>query len=170
MTVYEKQDADTSFLRTELGTVVTADDPVQTITKAVGRTNGQLFIVGDFAVESAIDAGIEPDIAIIDHMCEREPYQPEIELPDHTRYSAPNRAGQISDEAYSIVGQAMENRPALIEIEGEEDLLGLAIIDHSPTGHHLLFGAPGIDGPAGVKHVTITDELKQTVTAMFDRS
>lgn len=167
MPVYRIQDEDRSFLRTDLGTLVSGPDPVTTIEHAVGSHDGRLFIVGDYAVEQAIRAGHEPGLAIIDHRREREPYQGDIELPDHARYIAQNHAGTVSDEAYAIVKEALDALPAIIEIDGEEDLLGLAVIAHAETGDMLLFGAPGIDGPEGVKRVMIDDTIKETVDEMI---
>lgn len=167
MPVYRIQDEDRSFLRTDLGTRVSGPDPVTTIEQAIGTYDGRLFIVGDYAVEQAIRAGHEPDLAIIDHRREREPYHGDIELPEHARYTTQNRSGTVSDDAYTVVGEALDALPAIIEVDGEEDLLGLAVIDHGETGDMLLFGAPGIDGEEGVKRVMMDDAIKKTVNEMI---
>lgn len=167
MTVYRVKDADTSFLRTELGTLVTGPDAITTIEQAVADSTRPLYIVGDYAVETAQKADIKPDLAVIDYKRERKPYEPEIALPDYNQLHAANEQGTITKNAYETVKTALDSLPALVEIDGEEDLIGLAVIALGEPGGTLLFGSPGIHDEEGVKRVEITEPLQKTVTEML---
>ncbi|MDH7594227.1 MAG: GTP-dependent dephospho-CoA kinase family protein [Methanomicrobiales archaeon] len=100
-----------------------------------------VYTVGDVVTHRLLRLGITPAIAIIDGMsmrspCEKRPqaYAPLI----HTR----NPAGTITHELIEAIGRALKETPAIIFVEGEEDLAVIPLIIAAPDGGVVLYGQP----------------------------
>ena len=54
-----------------------------------------------------------------------------------------NEAGTISEEAVEAIKRAIKDKESVrIEVEGEEDLLGLPAMLYAPDGWYVLYGQP----------------------------
>ncbi len=122
----------------------------------------RLYTVGDVVTHRAVSAGLRPDIGIIDgfsmrNPCIREPYS----FP--RRLTAKNPPGTITDELIAAIEEASRKPPALIVVEGEEDLAVVPLVLIAPAGGVVLYGQPG----EGVVLKEIDDESKRRAAELI---
>ncbi|MDD1663654.1 MAG: GTP-dependent dephospho-CoA kinase family protein [Methanomicrobiales archaeon] len=126
-----------------------------------GRT---VYAVGDVVTYNLLRAGVVPRIAIIDGHTMRAPCTriPDIPL---RRITARNPPGTISDDLVRAIREALASPPALIFVEGEEDLAVLPLVLAAPEGAVVLYGQPG----EGVVLRKVNREAKGLAAAFVDR-
>jgi uncharacterized protein (UPF0218 family) len=101
-----------------------------------------VYSVGDVVTHHLIRAGITPDVAIIDGHTMRAPCTRVPRLPVRT-LPARNPPGTISDELVLAIRDAVADPPAMIVVEGEEDLAVIPLVLAAPSGAMILYGQPG---------------------------
>ena len=126
-----------------------------------GRT---VYAVGDVVTHNLVKEGIPPQIAIIDGHTMREPCTRVPTLP-YRRIVARNPPGTISDDLVRAVRDAVGHPPALIFVEGEEDLAVLPLVLAAPPGVVVLYGQP----KEGVVLREVDGEAKALASAFVDR-
>lgn len=135
---------------------------------ALPQLMGQaVYTVGDVVTESILAAGLLPSIAIIDGYTRRLPY-PSGPLHEARQIQVKNPAGTITDELIAAIKDAADDPPALIVVDGEEDLAVLPVIIAVPDGGLLLYGQPG----EGAVLCTIDQQTKERareMLALFER-
>ncbi|MDK2974998.1 MAG: GTP-dependent dephospho-CoA kinase [Methanofollis sp.] len=114
-----------------------------------------LYAVGDVVTHNLFAAGRPPDIAVIDGFTMRAPCT-RTPLILYRRIKVKNPAGTLTDEIVAALGDAVENAPALIAVDGEEDLAVIPLALAAPVGAVILYGQPG----EGVVVCTVTPALK----------
>ena len=126
-----------------------------------GRT---VYAVGDVVTYNLLRAGVVPRIAIIDGHTMRAPCTriPDIPL---RRITARNPPGTISDDLVRAIREALASPPALIFVEGEEDLAVLPLVLAAPEGAVVLYGQPG----EGVVLRKVNWEAKALAAAFVNR-
>ena len=122
-----------------------------------------LILVGDTVSRNAVDSGIEPNVLIIDHLEKRGKSQP---FPFHNRriIRTKNRAGRIEMEAWHAIEQAINEGGALVEVDGEEDLLTIAAVLSAPNGSLVVYGQPGV----GIVFVRVSEVEKSETKKILD--
>jgi uncharacterized protein (UPF0218 family) len=100
-----------------------------------------VYAVGDVVTCNLVTAGITPDVAIIDGYsmrirCTRTP----ILLSRRIRVKNP--PGTLTEELLGAIEDAIANPPALIIVEGEEDLAVIPVVLAAPEGAVVLYGQP----------------------------
>jgi hypothetical protein len=101
----------------------------------------RIVAVGDAISKLASDAGLFVDVVIIDRKEKRRAAAPFV--PSKKRvFRLSNPAGTINESAWTTVRNAIEAGDALVEVEGEEDLLTLVAILCAPEGTVVLYGQP----------------------------
>ena len=106
--------------------------------------------------------GIIPDLAIYDGRTERRDMTEFAVLVEERGLPVKvvsNPAGTITREMEDAVKNALTLGPALIRVEGEEDLALMPCIRHAPEGTDIVYGWPGkgmmvLTTDAAVKHKT----------------
>ncbi len=126
-----------------------------------GRT---VYAVGDVVTHNLLREGVTPRIAIIDGHTMRAPCSRVPDLPAR-RILARNPPGIISDDLVRAIRDAVEDPPALIFIEGEEDLAVLPLVLAAPSGVVILYGQPG----EGVVLREVDREAKALAAAFIGR-
>ena len=101
-----------------------------------------VYSVGDVVTHHLIRAGITPDVAIIDGHTMRAPCTRVPRLSVRT-IPAKNPPGTISDELVLAIRDAVADPPAMIVVEGEEDLAVIPLVLEAPEGAMILYGQPG---------------------------
>jgi len=119
--------------------------------------------VGDVVTHNLLAAGVVPDIAIIDGYTMRSPCN-RSPLLMARRLIAKNPAGTITDELVAAIDEAVRNRPAVIFVEGEEDLAVIPLVYAAPTGVAVLYGQPG----EGVVLRVVDEAAKQEAKVMLE--
>lgn len=114
-----------------------------------------VYTVGDVVTDSLLSRGIYPDIAVIDGYTMRSPFlkTPLYVSARHIRVKNP--AGMITPDLIAGLDLALSNPPALVFVDGEEDLAVIPLVIAAPDGALVLYGQPGegvvlreIDGAA----------------------
>lgn len=101
-----------------------------------------VFAVGDVVTYNLVRNGIIPEIAVIDGITMREPCNRTPHLPS-SRFEVENPAGMITGELINTLKLALENRPSLVFVKGEEDLAVIPLVQIAPGGSAVFYGQPG---------------------------
>jgi len=121
-----------------------------------------LYAVGDVVTHNLLVAGRPPDIAVIDGFTMRAPCN-RTPLFLYRRIRVKNPAGTLTDEIIEALEDAVKNSPALIAVDGEEDLAVIPLALAAPEGAVILYGQPG----EGVVVCTVTPALKEAAKDLF---
>jgi uncharacterized protein (UPF0218 family) len=133
------------------------------------RLNGRIVAVGDMVTYYLLEAGVEPDVAVVDGRTEREEVDEEVV----ESWSALPVVGRVENEpgtvSHAIVGalcDAVEDdEKSLVEVEGEEDLVVLPAVVLASEGDTVLYGQPD----EGMVYVDVDDETKGRVLDLLRR-
>ena len=144
-------------------------DPRETVGRLVElhrRLKPPMFAsVGDVSSKNLLDAGVEPDIIVVDHRVMRVRVDP-LSYEDRAFIHALNPPGTIDADAWRALGEAvMLKRRVAVIVEGEEDLLVLPLIVLMPIGSMIAYGQPH----RGLVVVEVTDERKRWAHGFMDR-
>ena len=101
-----------------------------------------VYSVGDVVTQNLLDAGIIPDIAIIDGHTMRMPCT-RSPLLQERRLTAKNPPGTITDELVDAITEVVRDPPGVIFVDGEEDLAVIPLVLVAPPGAAILYGQPG---------------------------
>lgn len=107
--------------------------------------NGIVISIGDVTTQNMLDAGMVPDIGIVDNKIERRVSENEIRYENIT-LKAENPAGTITDDLQISIEEAfssVEKGKVLIVVEGEEDLAVIPCVIMAPSGSVIFYGQPG---------------------------
>ena len=105
-------------------------------------TDCKIIAVGDVVTHNLVEAGILPDLAVIDGSTMREPCGHVLNL-SVPEIAVSNPAGMITASLIRAVEDAMDSGPCLIRVDGEEDLAVIPAIRAAPDGACVLYGQPG---------------------------
>lgn len=160
------------ILRNELsqpfGQVLTGDRVLASFQRHRG---GAIISVGDQTTKTLLDAGITPQLMIIDNKVNRRVFdelKPIIKSRGFVIQRVKSGPGFIASEAVEYINTwANDNahNPRVLEVDGEEDLLVLPVARYAPLGTVLYYGQPG----TGVVEVVINQQIKERVQAILSR-
>lgn len=143
-----------------------------TVEKFIGELSSptKLISVGDVTTFHLLEAGILPDICIVDNRTKREPVAKHVSTRNmdtvYEEVSVNNPAGLITDELIKTLSEAFaSDKPLRIFVKGEEDLATLPVILMAPLGSIVLYGQPD----EGVVFVKVTREKKAEIRALFEK-
>ncbi len=147
------------LVRTPLGDVY-VDETFNSLVQRIRRIWSRGFYiasVGDRVTYSLLDHGIVPDIAVID-MQEKRSEAPYIDQSLFNKVlHGVNEKGTINMDLCPVIEEALESRPTLIIIKGEEDLVGFPIVLALPIGSAFIYGQPDV----GAVFVEIDERVKE---------
>lgn len=101
----------------------------------------KVILVGDNVSRRASQAGLRPDVIIIDNVEKRQSAEP-YAYTDKRIISVRNRAGMLEEESLSAVEQAIRGQADLVNVDGEEDLLAIAAVLAAPLRSLVVYGQP----------------------------
>jgi len=135
-----------NVLKKPFGNVYSSLDDLKKSLPKNKPKNSLMISVGDATTKNLLDAGIVPNIGIIDHKIGRKPSKYKIKYRANILY-AHNPPGTITDELYKAIEESINlvekyNSNTLIIVDGEEDLSVLPCILESPNGSLILYGQP----------------------------
>ena len=143
-----------------------------TIEKFPGELSSptKLISVGDVTTFHLLEAGIIPDICIVDDRTKRKPVSSDVSVRNRDKVyeevSVDNPAGIITDELIRTLCEAFASEKLLrIFVRGEEDLATLPVILLAPPGSVVLYGQPD----EGVVFVEVTEKKKEEIRALFEK-
>jgi len=118
-----------------------------------------LCTVGDIVTKNAINTGIIPSISVVDGITKRTEVVSDIKIPDKiTTLHVKNAPGTISDELLGILQKSMKKTPAMVIVDGEEDLAVIPLLEILPDNSVLLYGQPN----EGVVLCEVNPQLRST--------
>lgn len=124
-----------------------------------------LATVGDFTSGNIIDAGLNPDIIVIDNRVMRVSVKP-LKLNDRSKIYVENQPGTIDANSWSALEKAVRLKSGMaVIVEGEEDLLVLPLIVLIPLGSIVVYGQP----LEGMVVVEVTEERKTWAEGFMKR-
>nr|WP_305882712.1 GTP-dependent dephospho-CoA kinase family protein [Haloplanus ruber] len=125
-----------------------------------------LVAIGDVVTAHLLDAGRQPDVAVIDGYTEREPVTDDVAAalpePDVTVTNPP---ATLSRELLTALVTALADGPTVVGVDGEEDLATLPALLAAPLGGAVVYGQPG----EGMVLVPVTDESRATARDLLSR-
>ena len=139
-----------------------------------------LIAVGDAVTQSLLVAGCIPQLAVIDfHIGRKRVYQDisEFKFPKISPVmTVSNPAATLSGEGFIKLQQLIRsaNYPAVLQVDGEEDLFTLFAILAAPLHSLVVYGQPASSdtsqgGPGeGIVAVLVTEEKKQEIKGYVD--
>jgi hypothetical protein len=120
--------------------------------------------VGDVVSQDLIEHRISLNVLIVDNKVMRKTIQPITVDADQTIY-AKNPPGVITDEAWGAIRSAIEQKgQTRVMIDGEEDLLALAVVLSAPEGALVVYGQPHV----GIVVVKVSEESKERIRRIVD--
>ncbi len=121
--------------------------------------------VGDRVTQDFIKSGEIPRMAVVDGMIERKRTNIKFEG-FQKKIKVANKRSTISDDAIDAIKEAFQkDLKTIIEVDGEEDLLTLAVIKEAPIGYKVIYGQPR----EGAVLVEVTDKEKKKVIDIISR-
>jgi uncharacterized protein (UPF0218 family) len=120
--------------------------------------------VGDIVSRNMIEHGISPNVLIVDSKVMRKAV-PLIKVDTDQTYYAANPPGIITEEAWSVVRKAIEQKGrSKVIIEGEEDLLTIISVLSAPMNSLVVYGQPHM----GIVVVKVTEETREKMWCIVD--
>jgi hypothetical protein len=146
------------------------DETVKMVKEYFSNLNAEnkpplIISVGDICTRSLHNNKIEIDIGIIDGKTLRTSDEI-VDFPSENIFKLINRKGYIEGNAWNVVARAIEdkNKPILIAVKGEEDLLTLIAVLEAPMKSIVFYGQPPIESynmDQGLVMITVTEEKKE---------
>jgi len=126
------------------------------------KDDTQVITVGDRATLTVLEHGITPVLAVVDYKEKRKAIpandRKTLEKFGEIVHRAKNNAGFVSVDAWNAVRESLStNSTVRLEIEGEEDLLTLAVLFQAPHNSCIIYGQPG----KGLVLIEATPQKKQ---------
>ena len=123
-----------------------------------------VLAVGDVVTAGLVAGGIVPAVAVVDGFTARHVPVPPVELPGARVLRVHNPAARLTDALEAAVRDGLAGPPALIVVDGEEDLAVVPLALAAPDGAALVYGQPG----EGVVVSTIDAERRAVARALLD--
>ncbi len=160
---YTIPDALRSTLAEPFGPVYTT----QELQVALKSHRGPVLAVGDHVSLTLKELGISPRLFVCDYHTQRgqnvQQYQDALSNWGDNVLQVTNPPATLTREAWNAIRRAVEGKVITrIEVEVEEDLLGIPCFLEAPPGSVVLYGMPG----QGVVWVEVNQEVRERVAAL----
>jgi len=130
----------------------------------------KIIAVGDVTAYYLLEAGILPDVVIIDHKTKR------ASTPEHVKQSnqrdgyktieVKNPAATLTREFIDLIKSTLQGEgKTRIIVDGEEDLATLPVIMYAPLGAAVVYGQPN----EGSVVVMVTPEKKEEIKNLMNK-
>lgn len=169
---YKVHDGVRSFLKRPIGLLIKGgpSETIRVVKQMVEeRKPAKLIAVGDTVTKSFLEAGLKPDLAIIDTLTARQPALARLGSSWADRVvSVENPPGYIFAEAIALIERVLkEERRVLVIVKGEEDLLAIPAVLSAPLSSIVTYGQPG----EGLVAIVVDEGVKsllRTLLSMCD--
>ncbi|HOT03046.1 MAG TPA: GTP-dependent dephospho-CoA kinase family protein [Methanolinea sp.] len=122
----------------------------------------RIYTVGDVVTGNVLSMGIIPDVAVIDGHTMRSPCGRAPEVFPRV-FHARNPPGTITEMLVEALAKAVACPPALVFVDGEEDLAVIPLVLVAPEGGLILYGQPS----QGVVVREIDEEARGTAKSLL---
>jgi pantetheine-phosphate adenylyltransferase len=129
------------------------------VTQPKGSKKSIVCVVGDFALNHFLEKGWPVNVSVFDGKSSRKPYSSKLidDLKIDVRVNNP--AGSITQDLLSKIKNIKTKKKFNIFVEGEEDLVSVALILTLPLYSLIYYGQPN----EGMVLLTVTEDLKEKV-------
>lgn len=131
----------------------------------------KIITVGDVVTKNLLEVGVVPDISIVDLKVGRKQLYENVQGLGFREIKvlkkAKNAAGTLNYKSYLALLSLihLKAKPAVLQIDGEEDLLALFAIYLAPLGSLIVYGQPN----EGMVVVEVTEERKVEIKGYIER-
>jgi len=168
------KDEHKNILKKPFGELIKQEEISRQKIYSLVKDSKALITVGDATTEKIISFDLTPDLSIIDCV-ERRIRRTESKILElktffltstqFKQYQCKNPKGTITKEAYITIKKIlMEEEKAIIFIDGEEDMLALAVFALAPIDSVVFYGQP-LEGLVSVK---INNKIKKKSINLLD--
>jgi len=168
------KDEHKNILKKPFGELIKQEEISRQKIYSLVKDSKALITVGDATTEKIISFDLTPDLSIIDCV-ERRIRRTESKILElktffltstqFKQYQCKNPKGTIAKEAYITIKKIlMEEEKAIIFIDGEEDMLALAVFALAPIDSVVFYGQP-LEGLVSVK---INKKIKKKSINLLD--
>ena len=126
----------------------------------------RMITVGDVVSLTVRRNGIVPVLSIYDGMTERHETTGFADLVERQGLEVrvvSNPAGVITGELVDAIKEAIDGKPGIIRVVGEEDLALMPCIIHSPDDYRIIYGWPG----KGMMSVTTDGSIRNRIEQLW---
>tara|TARA_B100000927_G_scaffold66824_1_gene52662 strand:+ start:689 stop:1777 length:1089 start_codon:yes stop_codon:yes gene_type:complete len=151
------------------------EDPTLALRSALVELNGRepIVSVGDVTTWGLLKIGMTPDIAIVDGMTKRSPWNLADEI-DRMRFDevieVKNPAGSITSDLFracdTAVSHLRSGRSSIVIVDGEEDLAPIPLHLMLPLGTMVLYGQPNKGIVARVTDLMAKENCRNIISQM----
>ena len=115
-----------------------------------------IVAVGDLTTETLLGLGVRLDVYVVDGREKR--HVRTLPVGNYqTKYHVTNSSGTLSDESIlAITSTRMAEKPVMIIVDGEEDLLVLPFVATYPDKSYILYGQPN----EGIVSISVDGEKR----------
>ncbi len=149
-------------LKEPLGPIETDAD------RLLEAVDGPLIAVGDVVTYHLLQAGRQPDVALVDGRTKRTAVDEEIRevVTEGASIEVENPPAELGAPVVRALRRALAtDEPTTILVDGEEDLVALPAIVAAPEGASVVYGQPD----EGMVHVEITDDHRAEMRDLLER-
>jgi hypothetical protein len=153
-------------LKKPLGTLYPDDTMVDGIHTELQQPTEKIITVGDITTINLLEAGIIPNLAIIDQRTRRTHSITQIPpLIKHQR-RVHNPPATITEELINAIRESLsQEKPCMIIVEGEEDLAVIPTVLLSPATSLVVYGQPD----EGAVMIRVNEAAKQKIQKLLDK-
>lgn len=127
-----------------------------------------IITVGDVCSAKCIEAGIRPNLVIVDLKTKRGAYEHGKVPEGYRSVRVKNPAGHLTPELFdAIVNAELDSRSGIktyMIIDGEEDLSAIPLILTFPEGSQIIYGVPDV----GMAMLIITREFRERAQRLIE--
>jgi uncharacterized protein (UPF0218 family) len=168
------KDEHVNILKKPFGELIKQEEISKQKINSLVEDSKALITVGDATTEKIISFGLTPVLSIIDCV-ERRIRRTESKILElktfflttthYKQYQCKNPKGTITKEAYITIKKIlMKGEQAIIFIDGEEDMLALAVFALAPLDSVVFYGQP----LEGIVRVKINAKIKNKSRHLLD--
>ncbi len=158
-------------LRRGFGIIISGNhrEVISRVMSIIGNACNKLWAVGDVVCSTALDVGCIPKACFIDGRTLRTL---RTGLPEglakglfNNVIKIRNPAGTLSEEAIYAVKYCVGRDRVLVLVDGEEDLIGLAVLLYANLGEYLVYGLPNV----GVDLIKVDEAVRSKAHDMISK-
>lgn len=147
-------------LKTPQGPLVSHIKPEQL------RSAPRVALVGDQTTDYFCKQQLPVNYAVIDHHINKKPHPfPKSELPNYPKLQSKNPAGTITKQTADTVHQLLQSNKGILEVEGEDDLVGVPLALLLPLKSLIFYG----QRDRGLVKITVTEAYKQKMVTLLNK-
>jgi len=127
----------------------------------------KIALIGDSVTQYFIDHKLPFNYCVIDHLVRRQPYKVDLKSSKPTlTLTTNNPPGKITRQSFNTIQKLLNSDSGLIDVSGEEDLLGFPFALLLPINSLVIYGQP----KQGIVIIRLTETKKDQIAHIIDSS